>query len=552
MSAQEAGLERSLARGTELRPVPGPSAIAGGRRRFFNLLWVMSLTEFRLTFHGTVLGYFWSLARPLLTFGVLLAVFTQVFRLGDAVPDYPALLLLNVMLFTLFGESTNRAVTSLVAREGVVRRTQFPRLVIPLSVVLTEAFNLVLNLAAVFVFIVVYGVEPRWTWLLLPVIVLALLVITVAFSMLLSAVYPRVRDVALIWSVLATVLFYGSPILYPIESAPQTFRDIVQLNPLSPIFEQAHKWIIDPSAPGALEAVQGSEYLLVISAAIYRRDLRVRRPGLPPRGPAHRRGAVIRRAGSRARSGRWRTHPGRRDRRLPLARAASRVPGLAASASPRRSRCGWWSSTTTRRTAARRWSPPSTPRWIWSNPARTWASPPRPTWGPPAATASFLLVLNPDTAVTEGALDAVIAALESDPNAAVAGPRLLRPDGSFDHAARRSFPTPLSALGHFSGVGRRPGAPGRLAAYRAPEVESGRVDAVNGAFMLDPARALRAARGASTRAIGCTWRTWTSATGSPRRDGGRCTSRRQQCSTSRAAPPEACDRPGSRLPSTAA
>ena len=253
----------------ELRPVPGPSAIAGGRRRFFNLLWVMSLTEFRLTFHGTVLGYFWSLARPLLTFGVLLAVFTQVFRLGDAVPDYPALLLLNVMLFTLFGESTNRAVTSLVAREGVVRRTQFPRLVIPLSVVLTEAFNLVLNLAAVFVFIVVYGVEPRWTWLLLPVIVLALLVITVAFSMLLSAVYPRVRDVALIWSVLATVLFYGSPILYPIESAPQTFRDIVQLNPLSPIFEQAHKWIIDPSAPGALEAVQGSEYLLVISAAIY-------------------------------------------------------------------------------------------------------------------------------------------------------------------------------------------------------------------------------------------------------------------------------------------
>jgi N-acetylglucosaminyl-diphospho-decaprenol L-rhamnosyltransferase len=96
----------------------------------------------------------------------------------------------------------------------------------------------------------------------------------------------------------------------------------------------------------------------------------------------------------------------------------------------------------------------------------------------------YLLALNPDTAVTEGALDGVLAVLEDHPEVAVVGARLLRPDGSFDHAARRSFPTPLSALGHFSGVGRRVGASGPLAAYRAPDVDSGRVDAVNGAFML--------------------------------------------------------------------
>jgi hypothetical protein len=98
--------------------------------------------------------------------------------------------------------------------------------------------------------------------------------------------------------------------------------------------------------------------------------------------------------------------------------------------------------------------------------------------------APLLLALNPDTAVTEGALDGVISVLGSHSDVAVVGPRLLRPDGSFDHAARRSFPTPLSALGHFTGLGRRAGAAGSLAAYRAPEVESGPVDAVNGAFML--------------------------------------------------------------------
>jgi N-acetylglucosaminyl-diphospho-decaprenol L-rhamnosyltransferase len=98
--------------------------------------------------------------------------------------------------------------------------------------------------------------------------------------------------------------------------------------------------------------------------------------------------------------------------------------------------------------------------------------------------APYLLALNPDTAVTESALDRVLAAIEAHPLVAVAGPRLLRADGSLDHAAKRSFPTPLSAIGHFTGVGRREGATGKLAAYRAPEVEAGPVDAVNGAFML--------------------------------------------------------------------
>jgi GT2 family glycosyltransferase len=97
--------------------------------------------------------------------------------------------------------------------------------------------------------------------------------------------------------------------------------------------------------------------------------------------------------------------------------------------------------------------------------------------------APYLLALNPDTAVTAGALDTVLAVLDDHPEVGIAGPRLIRPDGSFDHAAKRSFPTPLTALAHFTGVGRR-AASGRLAAYRAPEVDSGRVDAVNGAFML--------------------------------------------------------------------
>jgi hypothetical protein len=95
----------------------------------------------------------------------------------------------------------------------------------------------------------------------------------------------------------------------------------------------------------------------------------------------------------------------------------------------------------------------------------------------------YALILNPDTEVVAGTLDRLAAVLDEKPDVAVTGPRLVRPDGSFDHAARRSFPTILGAIGHFAGIGRLVGR-GRLAQYRAPEVEAGPVDAINGAFML--------------------------------------------------------------------
>lgn len=252
----------------ELRPVSGPSALGGGARRFFDLLWLISVTEFKKTYYGTVFGYFWSLVRPAVLFAVLLFVFTRVIRIGGNVPHYPVLLLLNIVIFTFFTEVTLTAVTSVVGQEGIVRKTQFPRLVIPLAVVVTGIFNLLLNLIPVFIFILAFGVTPTATWLLFPVILLLVGVLTVAVSMLLSALYVRYRDVAIIWGVAATVFLYATPILYPSNFIPPGFRTLIQLNPLVPIFEQMRTWIIDPGAPGALTSA-GSWGRLLISVAVY-------------------------------------------------------------------------------------------------------------------------------------------------------------------------------------------------------------------------------------------------------------------------------------------
>jgi len=255
----------------ELKEVRGPAALGGGSQRFFDLLWLISVTEFKRVYFGTVLGYLWSLIRPLMLFGVLLFVFTKVFKIGsDQAEHYPVLLLLGIVTFTFFQEATVNAVGSVIAQEGVVRKTQFPRLVIPLAVLLTAVFNLALNLVVVFVFVFAWGVEPTWTWLLFPVALAALFALTAAVGMALSVLYVRFRDVAIIWAVLAQVLFYATPVLYPIGPGGLGGEDLERLlmiNPLAVIFEQIRHWVIEPDvAPSALEAANG--WLGLLPAAL--------------------------------------------------------------------------------------------------------------------------------------------------------------------------------------------------------------------------------------------------------------------------------------------
>ncbi|HEY8501103.1 MAG TPA: ABC transporter permease [Solirubrobacterales bacterium] len=251
-----------------LREVQGPSALGGGPRRFFDLLWLMAATEFKRVYFGTVFGYLWSLVRPLMLFGVLLFVFTNVFKIGTEEAEfYPVLLLLGIVLFTFFQEASQHAVTSVSEQEGVVRKTQFPRLVIPLATVLTSAFNFGLNLLVVTVFILAWGVDPSWTWLLFPVALLPLLVLTIALSMLLSVLFVRFRDIAILWTVLTQVLFYGTPILYPIEALKdQTLEKVLMFNPLAVIFQQVRHWVLEPDAPTAAQVAGGKVWLLPAAA----------------------------------------------------------------------------------------------------------------------------------------------------------------------------------------------------------------------------------------------------------------------------------------------
>jgi ABC-2 type transport system permease protein len=225
-------------------------------------------SEFKLKFFGSALGYLWQLVRPLLLFGVLYVFFVLVFQVnkgrGAASHQYGAQLLASIVLFTFFSEATTGAVRSVVDRENLVRKIQFPRLAIPLSVVLLALFNLALNLVVVMIFAVASGVRPMLSWLELPLILTMLTVFAAGVAMLLAALFVRFRDIQPIWEVLSQILFYASPVIVPLETVREKLAHggfhhflyhVYLLNPLVAIFQQFRHAIINRSTLSAGQAL---------------------------------------------------------------------------------------------------------------------------------------------------------------------------------------------------------------------------------------------------------------------------------------------------------
>lgn len=246
--------------------VRGPFAFGTSVRRFSTLVWQDVRSEFRLRYQNSILGFVWSIANPLLMFAVLYFWFSRIIRFGDEIPNFAAMILVNLMLFRFFSESISMALGSLVSREGFVRRAHFPAAAIPLAKVVASTVDLLLSIPVVLLIIVIVGVDPTWSWLGLPLIVALLWILAAGASLLLSALYVFVRDVHQVWNVSVRVLFFATPILYPIEFAPDRFRDILTINPLTPIMNLSRKWMIDPGAPGVLDAAGGWTGLIAPTA----------------------------------------------------------------------------------------------------------------------------------------------------------------------------------------------------------------------------------------------------------------------------------------------
>lgn len=217
------------------------------------LLKEIVISDFRLRYQGSVLGYIWSLLKPLATFAVLYFVFVKFLKVGEGIPHFSIYLLLGIVLWNFFVEITSTSVGSITAKGDLIRKINFPKYVIVLAASLSAIINLFLNGIVIAIFMIIFGADPSW-WALLfmPLLIIELYLFGLGFAFMLAAANVRFKDVGYIWEVVVQAGFYATPILYPITMIPVVAQKLSILNPLAQIIQDSRYLLVtQQTATGA-------------------------------------------------------------------------------------------------------------------------------------------------------------------------------------------------------------------------------------------------------------------------------------------------------------
>ncbi|MBH2007646.1 ABC transporter permease [Candidatus Saccharibacteria bacterium] len=221
------------------------------------LLRELVITDFKLRYQGSVLGYIWSLLKPLMLFAIMFVVFVHFMRFGAGIPHFAISLLLGLVLWTFFNESTNQGMQAIVNRGDLIRKINFPKYIIVISGTISALINLGLNLLVVFVFMMFDGVQIGWSFLLFPVTLVIIYAFSLGLAFFLAAAYVKYRDISHLWEVFLQGLFYATPIIYPLQMVIDKGGDfaaqILMLSPIAVLFQQARADVL------------GHEYMITAS-----------------------------------------------------------------------------------------------------------------------------------------------------------------------------------------------------------------------------------------------------------------------------------------------
>jgi ABC-2 type transport system permease protein len=221
------------------------------------VLRVVAGAEFKLKYSGSALGYVWSVVKPLALFSMLYAVFGHIFRLGEISNYYPLSLLMGIVLFAFFADATSLGMWSIVSRESLIRKLSFPRVVIPTAATLTAAITFCVNSVVVVGFLAWNQITPQPEWLLVVPLLLELYMYILGLALILSTLFVRLRDIGQVWELALQLMFYASPIIYPIGFLPEYLRKLVFLNPFTQILQDIRAVILYPDlTPNRITATE--------------------------------------------------------------------------------------------------------------------------------------------------------------------------------------------------------------------------------------------------------------------------------------------------------
>ncbi|QQS21815.1 ABC transporter permease [Candidatus Saccharibacteria bacterium] len=225
------------------------SNIASRKNRI--LLRELVVTDFKLRYQGSVLGYAWSVLKPLFLFVILYIVFEKFLRLGRDIEHFPVYLLLGVVLWGFFTEATIQGLQSIVSRGDLIRKINFPKYIIVISGTVSALINLAINMIVVFIFSLLNGVVITFDALLVFPLLIELYVFSLGIAFFLAAINTKYRDVGYLWEIFLQAAFYATPVLYPlqmvIKEAPAA-AGWIMLNPVAQVIQDVRHVLVTNQA----------------------------------------------------------------------------------------------------------------------------------------------------------------------------------------------------------------------------------------------------------------------------------------------------------------
>ncbi|MBS7577277.1 MULTISPECIES: ABC transporter permease [unclassified Enterococcus] len=204
-------------------------------------------TDFKLRYQGSLIGHLWSILKPIMLFSVMYLVFIHFLRLGQDIPHFAVALLLGMIMWNFFQETTSMGLTSIVARGDLLRKLDFPKEIVVISVSINAMINFLINLLVVIAFALINGVSLSPFALLAPLLFVELYIFSLGIAFLLATLFVRFRDIAPIWEVVMQAGMYATPIIYPITmviNTSPTIAKVMMMNPLAQIIQDARHLLI--------------------------------------------------------------------------------------------------------------------------------------------------------------------------------------------------------------------------------------------------------------------------------------------------------------------
>ena len=228
------------------------------------VLRVVSVADFKLKYADSSLGYVWSVAKPLAYFAVLYAVFGRFFKLNLGFQHYPVYLLIGIVLWTFFLDTTNLGLWSFVGNSALLKKLAFPRIVLPMAATMTTLLTFAVNLGVLGVLIAIDGLEPQPKWLLILPLIAELYLFTLAVSVILATLLARMRDMGQVWEVAGQLLFYASPIIYPVGFLPHWAQVVAFANPFVQVLQDIRAIVVPQKEAITVAVVYGSDAAWIV------------------------------------------------------------------------------------------------------------------------------------------------------------------------------------------------------------------------------------------------------------------------------------------------